>query len=755
MSAEQKKFNYDLIVIGGGSGGLSIAKEAAKVNENLRVLCFDYVSPTQHGTQWGIGGTCVNVGCVPKKLMHFAGQLGHGVELQQAYGWQGPAPKHDWGTMQRLIGDYVGQLSYIYRSGLRSNNVEFIPYAASFVDASTVSYTDDAGKEHRVSAERFVLAVGGRPHVPKTPGSELTVTSDDLLWTFKAQKRFRKGPGRTLVIGAGYIALECATFLDHLKASPEQDVSVMVRSQVMRKFDSQVAGMVGELMERQGIRFLMPADAVSFRLKDKPELPEGAQLIQEAPRAGQYLLPNAQDGKERFRHESGATEILDKATGEVSWDIPEGPVIVDYQMDGKMYQEVFDSVLVATGRDANVRGLGLKEAGVQLNNGKVLVDADERTSAPHIWAIGDCATMVPQHGLVAGQPVQIKTQNARGRSVWTAGTIQQQEGADVYSVQITGSQDLVKASVAEIVYDSRDLPELTPVAVQAGAWLARRMYGPADSPKMNYNMVPSTVFTSPEYGFVGLTTEEAERAPEFGGIGKENVEVWVSRFSKLEDTPVHFHLHPLRSKTMVGPNEWQRKYAERHGLVWGDTGYDIETNHQVFLDGRPGLVVAVHEEKVAEGPSRISYDVQLISDAQAKEEQDEADGVFDFDAMTDEVEEQKEYELLSNVEPSRLSDRASTDKFRQERFIQGRNLAKLVVDRRTDKVVGFHFVGDHAGEVTQGFALALQAGVTKAMFDSLVGIHPTAAEEFAVLEVSRSSGSNWFKMAGCGGGSCG
>ena len=95
-------FDYDLVVIGGGSGGLAASKEAASLGKKVAVL--DFVKPSPAGTTWGLGGTCVNVGCIPKKLMHQAGLLGEAIHDAKKYGWQvEEKPKHDWGTMVQAI----------------------------------------------------------------------------------------------------------------------------------------------------------------------------------------------------------------------------------------------------------------------------------------------------------------------------------------------------------------------------------------------------------------------------------------------------------------------------------------------------------------------------------------------------------------------------------------------------------------------------------------------------------------------------
>jgi thioredoxin reductase (NADPH) len=137
-------YQYDLIVIGGGSGGLAASKEAAKLG--AKVVCMDYVVPSPSGTTWGLGGTCVNVGCIPKKLMHQAGILGEGFSDAKAFGWNVTAEGHDWGKMVTNIQDYVGSLNWAYRVTLRENNVEYINAKGAFKDAHTIVCTKKNGK---------------------------------------------------------------------------------------------------------------------------------------------------------------------------------------------------------------------------------------------------------------------------------------------------------------------------------------------------------------------------------------------------------------------------------------------------------------------------------------------------------------------------------------------------------------------------------------------------------------------------------
>jgi pyruvate/2-oxoglutarate dehydrogenase complex dihydrolipoamide dehydrogenase (E3) component len=114
-------YEYDLVVIGGGSGGMAAAKKAASFGK--RVAMFDFVKPSPQGTKWGLGGTCVNVGCVPKKLMHYSSLFGEGFQDAKNFGWQMGEPKHDWATLVESVQNHVKMLNFRYRVGLKSANV--------------------------------------------------------------------------------------------------------------------------------------------------------------------------------------------------------------------------------------------------------------------------------------------------------------------------------------------------------------------------------------------------------------------------------------------------------------------------------------------------------------------------------------------------------------------------------------------------------------------------------------------------------
>lgn len=242
------EYKYDLIVIGGGSGGLACSKEAA--NLGMRVACLDFVKPSPRGAVWGLGGTCVNVGCIPKKLMHTAALLKERHDDAEKFGWQFPKgdANHNWDTLRDNVQNYIGSLNWGYRVALRDKKVDYINAHGEFIDNHTIKITRRNKKTEEITGKYFVIATGGRPTYPNIPGAlEYGITSDDIF-------SLSYNPGKTLLVGASYVSLECAGFLAGLGL----DVTIYVRSILLRGFDQQMAEIIGDYMAKHNVKFVRP-----------------------------------------------------------------------------------------------------------------------------------------------------------------------------------------------------------------------------------------------------------------------------------------------------------------------------------------------------------------------------------------------------------------------------------------------------------------------------------------------------------------
>jgi glutathione reductase (NADPH) len=220
---------YDLLVIGGGSGGLAHAQRAAEYGARAAVI--------EYGP---LGGTCVNVGCVPKKVMWYAAEMQHHLDHAADYGFDIDVRSHGWASLKARRDAYVTRLNGIYKNNLDRRGVDFIQGAARFVDPHTLA----VGDEH-YRAERIAIATGGRPMVPDIPGAGYGIVSDDF---FTLEER----PQRVLIAGSGYIAVELGGVFNALGS----DVMIVVRKDgVVRSFDAMLGEEVMEAMEASGIRF--------------------------------------------------------------------------------------------------------------------------------------------------------------------------------------------------------------------------------------------------------------------------------------------------------------------------------------------------------------------------------------------------------------------------------------------------------------------------------------------------------------------
>jgi glutathione reductase (NADPH) len=221
---------YDLIAIGGGSGGLSAAERAAKYGAKCAVI--------ESGP---MGGTCVNVGCVPKKVMWYAGMLAHAVEDAKDYGFAAQSGALDWATLVKGRQGYIQGINDWYHTYLADSNIDEIVGTATFIDAHTVEVNGE-----QYTAEHIVISPGTKPIVPSTPGAELGISSDGF---FALQEQ----PKRMAVVGSGYIAVEIAGLM---RALGTEVTLIIRREHVLGNFDAMLREVLMEEMVGSGINIM-------------------------------------------------------------------------------------------------------------------------------------------------------------------------------------------------------------------------------------------------------------------------------------------------------------------------------------------------------------------------------------------------------------------------------------------------------------------------------------------------------------------
>lgn len=234
---------FDLIVIGGGSGGVRAARMAAQQGAKVAIIEESY---------WG--GTCVNVGCIPKKLFVYASEFPSLFNIANAYGWQSTTPSFNWPVLLQHKNKEISRLNGLYKKLLTDLDIHLVWGHASFIDAHTLSVNNSCFK-----ADKILIATGSTPVIPNIPGKEYGITSDQAFY-------LEKLPQRALVVGGGYIALEFANIFQGLAC---ETTLVIRRDLPLRGFDETIRKKVKQNLIQQGIHVLSEHNVVAIEKENQ------------------------------------------------------------------------------------------------------------------------------------------------------------------------------------------------------------------------------------------------------------------------------------------------------------------------------------------------------------------------------------------------------------------------------------------------------------------------------------------------------
>ncbi len=305
-------FDFDLFVIGAGSGGVRAARIAAG-----------------HGARVGIcessrvGGTCVIRGCVPKKLLSYAAHFAEEFEDAEAYGWEVGETSFSWPRLIANKDREIDRLNKVYLGLLEKSGVKLFSTHGKMLSANEVQLGDQV-----VSADKILIATGARPWIPDIPGAEHGITSDDAF-------HLKSLPQSIVIIGGGFIACEFASIFNGMGS---RVIQAYRGEQILRGFDDDVRHTLAAEMQKKGIE---------------------------------------------IRLNTIVTELVPQANGLITLKLDDG---------GELQA---DTVMFATGRVPNVRGLGLVDAGVHaLPGGMIPVNEYSRTNLKNVFAVGDVTNRV-------------------------------------------------------------------------------------------------------------------------------------------------------------------------------------------------------------------------------------------------------------------------------------------------------------------------------------------------------------------------
>lgn len=307
--------HYDYLVIGGGSGGIASVNRAALYGQKCLLV-----------EAKALGGTCVNVGCVPKKIMWHAAQIAEMIHSYGPdYGFDTTLNAFSWQTLIKNRTAYIERIHQSYQRGLVNNKVDVIKGRARFIDAHTVEI--GTGKDNQakkiVTADHILIATGGRPKHPDIPGAEYGIDSDGFF-------ALREQPKRVAVVGGGYIALEIAGVLNALGV----ETHLLVRHQApLRHFDALIVSTLLEIIHNSTLK---------------------------------------------LHTETQAAQVFKNSDSSLTLQLKTGDALT------------VDEIIWAIGRDPQIDQLNLSAAGIRMNDqGYIAVDKFQNTNQPGVYAVGD------------------------------------------------------------------------------------------------------------------------------------------------------------------------------------------------------------------------------------------------------------------------------------------------------------------------------------------------------------------------------
>ena len=231
-------YDYDLFVIGAGSGGIATARRAAQYGAKVGIAEFSR-----------LGGTCVNRGCIPKKLMVYASHFPDLFEDAQGYGWSPVQSTLDWKKMITAVNKELERLNGVYQRMIDNAGVDLMNGFAKFLDPHTLEIDD-----RKITADKILIAVGGQPYKPDIPGIEHAIVSDDMF-------QLEEQPKHIAIIGTGYIGVEFACIMNGLGS----EVTLLDRNDlILRGFDDDLRSGIQEGMQQHGIQILNHSQAASI-----------------------------------------------------------------------------------------------------------------------------------------------------------------------------------------------------------------------------------------------------------------------------------------------------------------------------------------------------------------------------------------------------------------------------------------------------------------------------------------------------------